>query len=409
MDLETIIETCYKDTLPNKRRSSDSVLFETHIERNLVKLCDDINNHTLQPSAYSFIVMKPKPREVFAGDVSLRICQHYIQKNILPHLEERLIPFTFSNRKGMGSQAAVNNVISDIYKVSRGFTSDNCWIIKLDMQGYFPNASQDIAYRQFEKLALECDTPYKDDLLYMLQVSAFSYPTLHGVRRSNLSEWKFIDPAKSLYNKPLGQGAVIGHLFWQLAMIFYINDIEVWLVYECRQYITVYMDDITIITANKEVTLSLIPELRRRLAAISVTLHPKKFYCQHYKKGVEFVGYHIKMDRVYINNRCRRNALRRIKTFNRHISERNIDSFVSTVNSYLGRYKTVNGYTLVCELLKKINPAWWTYIEYDKERICVHPRKDYTYRQRIINRYNLQDYEKRRNRKRNQQGKPENP
>ena len=410
MDLQTLIDTCYIDTLPSKRRSVDTVKYLTHIERNLMRLYHDINDRTLQPSAYSFIVMKPKPREVFAGDVGMRICQHYIRKAIQPGLNARIIDRSFSNQKGKGAQAAVNNVISDIYELTEGYTREDCWIIKVDMKGYFPSAVQDIAYRQLEEIALDSKDAYMDDLIYLLQKSIYSYLVDHSVRKSDVSNWEFIEYTKSLYNAAAGIGGVIGWLIWQIAMIYYINEVCLWLISDCGLRITVYMDDIVIITNNKEVTLTLMPELRSRLKELNITLHPNKFYCQHWRHGLEFVGYHIKERRAYINNRCRQNGLKKIHWLNRFINENKIDYFVSVVNSYLGRYKSVCGYNLIKEIIAAIDPQWWIYLEYDTDRQCIRPKPEYTYRQRIINRFKLQKYDtkKRRNRKRNQQGSTAN-
>ena len=397
MELSTLLDTYFIDTLPNKRRGEDSILFEMNLERNLTNLCNDINNRTLQPTAYTFVSKNPKPREVFACDMGSRICQHYIEKRIRPILESALIESTFNNRKGKGTTAAVNHLIEDIYDVSEGFNNDNCWIIKVDMRGYFPNANQDIAYAQLEKLILDNYTGSDiDDLLYLLKVSIFSYPTEHCYKKSTPEEWQLIEPSKSLFHKDPGIGGAIGHLIWQCAMTYYINDVCHWLVDDCGLHITVYMDDITIVTNNKESTLALIPELRNRLKNIGVTLHPNKFYCQHYKKGVEFLGHHIKMDRCYVNNRCKRNMMNKIDCYNKMVNLRNIDRFISTINSYLGQFKTANGYRIVCCALKRINPKWWQFVEYDKERICIRPKEEYSYNNRIINHFNLQHYDRKK-------------
>ena len=399
MTLDEIMIAYYRDTRKNKRRSHDSIAFEVNEESNLCSLLEDVNNHTFVSSVYAFIVSRPVTREIIAGDMRMRIVQHYINTRVQPLVEARLIPTTFNNRVGMGGTAAVNNLISDIYEVSEGFTNPNCWIIKVDMQGYFPNANQDIAFKQLEQLVME---DYKgediDDLLYLIRVNIFSYPRENCKRLTPLPEWSAINPEKSIFTKDDGISAQAGQLIWQLAMTYYINDICIWLMKVCGLKITVYMDDIAIVTDNKESTLALMPELRRRLAELGVTLHPKKFYCQHYTKGVEFIGKHIKMGRVYTNNRCRRNALHRIDYFNRVVRVSKIDSFVASVNSYLGQFKTVCGYNIVQEILKRIDTRWWKYVEYDRNRICIRPREEYSLKNRLTDKFKLKNYDKKKRR-----------
>ena len=201
VDLIDIIQA-YKRARHNKRRSSDQVEFELHWETLCLKLYNDIVNHTLRPTAYTFITDYPKAREVFASDMSTRILHHYLDMRMRPLLEARMSDHTFNNRIGMGQNACQNAVISDIYEVSNGFTED-AWIIKLDMSGCFPNIRQDIAYRQLEEVILSDYFGYdKDELIYILSVCVFSYPTYHCYRKSPRDKWSKVPGEKSLFTKP---------------------------------------------------------------------------------------------------------------------------------------------------------------------------------------------------------------
>ena len=75
MTLEDTIEA-YLSARKNKRKSPDQVEFELHWERNCVKLCEDVNQRQVCPTAYTFVVDNPKPREVFASDMETRISHH---------------------------------------------------------------------------------------------------------------------------------------------------------------------------------------------------------------------------------------------------------------------------------------------------------------------------------------------
>ena len=60
MTISDAIDT-YLVCRSNKRRSSDSIMYEIHYERNLVRLCAAVNDRSLQPTAYVFITMHPRP------------------------------------------------------------------------------------------------------------------------------------------------------------------------------------------------------------------------------------------------------------------------------------------------------------------------------------------------------------
>lgn len=380
----------------NKRRSGDQVEFELHWEAKCLSLYEDIVNREVRPTAYTFVTDYPQPREVFASDMSTRILHHYLDMRLRPLLEARMSDHTFNNRVGMGQTACQNALISDIYEVSRGFTRQ-AYIVKVDMSGCFPNINQDIAYKQLEEVVLaDYHGEDRDEVIYMLQVCVFSYPTHHCYRKSPLWKWRKVKPEKSLFNKPDGIGAAIGHLIWQNAVNYYFHEIDEWIMSLGIHYER-FVDDMVFVVEDKSAFLAFVmPELRRRLAAFGARLNERKFYCQHYTKGVEWIGAHIKMDRIYPNNRIVRRAKERVRRLNRHIGPESVGRLLSTVNSYLGMMKNVNGYNCVMEVLHQLSPKWRGYVRYNRRRVCLQALPDYTERNLIIKRFKLSNYYDRR-------------
>ena len=386
IQLEDIIE-CYFRLRKNKRNTADQVEFELHWEASCVKLYEDIVNRSMQPTAYTFIVYRPKMREIFASDLQTRILHYYIDERIRPILERIMTQKTFNNRKGMGQIACQNAVISDIYEASNGFTRD-CWIVGLDLKGCFPNIVQDIAYRQLRKAVEDhYHGDDKDDLLWILSRCVFSFATDHCYRKSKLYEWADYPKEKSMFHKPPGIGACIGHLLWQIATNYYFHEIDLWCVENFRWY-NRYVDDMKIVITSKTALL-LIPELRRRLSDLGATLNERKFYCQHYTKGTDCLGVHIKMDRIYPNNRIVYRAKQSMLRFNRKPREEQIEKFLSSMNSYFGVMKGTNGYARLRDVLDLMNPAWLEYVEWNKNRLCLQAKPEYSERNRIINKFNL--------------------
>lgn len=394
--IESIIEA-YMSARKNKRRSGDQVEFELHWEAKCLHLYEDIVGRCMRPTAYTFITDYPRPREVFASDMATRILHHYLDMRLRPLLEARLSDHTFNNRVGMGQNACQNALISDIYEVSQGFTRD-AWIIKVDMSGCFPNVVQDIAYKQLEEVVLaDYHGEDFDEVLYMLMVCVYSYPTHHCYRKSPLWKWKKVKPGKSLFEKPDGIGAAIGHLIWQNAVNYYFHEIDEWVLSLGIHYER-FVDDMAFVVQNKTAFLAyMMPELRRRLGELGARLNEKKFYCQHYTKGVEWIGVHIKLDRIYPNSRIIRRAKDKVSHLNRHADEGHVEKMLATVNSYLGACKNVNGYNRAMEILARLSPKWWQFVWFNRRRVCLSPLRDYTQRNMIIKRFKLtKNYDKHR-------------
>lgn len=389
MDLDDNILEAYQRTRKNKRRSEDSVVFELHWERNLRRIRNDIESRNLTPSAYTFIRYEPRPREIFACNMGQRVIHHYIDIRLRPIIEAELTSRTFNNRVGFGPDTATNALISDIYEQSAGYTRD-AWIIKWDIKGYFPNARQDVVYDQLSHLVLDkYHGEDKDELLYMIRSSVFSYPTKHCYRKSPIWKWSLIPADKSLFGKPDGIGGAIGHLIWQNAMNYYLNDLDHWIRDELGIAYGRFVDDAWAVVQNKEAFLTLMPEIRSRMAEVGCTLHPKKFYCQHWSKGVEFLGTFIKVDRVYLNNRIVRRAKRAIQNYNKCVRVEKLDGFVASLNSYLGFCKGRNAYGIIRNLIDMVDPRWWEMCSFNPARLCIQMNPGYTYRERVCKKYHL--------------------
>lgn len=337
MDLETLY-AAYKASRKHNKRSEDMVAFELDLYANLARLCNQINSKTYAPlHNYSFMHRRSqKPREVFAAEPPLKIMMAFALGEIAPLLEKRLSARTFNNRIGMGAQAAVNTLVGDIYKVSNGFSTP-CWIIKVDYKGYFPNMLRDVAFDMVRDI-VENDYkgPFKDDVLYCFKTACFCDPC-HSVRKSALWEWSDYPAYKSVYCQKDGTGGFIGYTFWQAVASLYPTDIDNFVSENMTPYFVRYVDDTVMITDNKEMVLAMMPEYRKKLAEIGITMHPTKFYCQPCQHGVEFLGYHILPMRIHLKNRTIARAMGVAKS-----KERGKTNFIDAINSYLGMIKSTS-------------------------------------------------------------------
>ena len=138
----------YLITRKHKRNSADCVEFELHWQRNLLRLALDMNDRTLQPTAYTFVATRPKAREVFACDMGQRICDHYIAEDMRPHIERRLTDRTFNNRIGKGLNAAINQIAEDIYDKTCAMpgASPGTWRATFQMPVKIPHMTSSLTY-----------------------------------------------------------------------------------------------------------------------------------------------------------------------------------------------------------------------------------------------------------------------
>ena len=314
----------YHDAVKNKSHNPDYVAFDLHRCANLNNVRDGIDNRTLSPTAFAYVVFFPIIREVYSAEIAQCTVEHRLERYSRPLIEKDINPVVFNNRVGMGLDRALNHLAEDIFEVSNGYTED-CHVAVVDISGYFPNANQDRSYKNLEKLILNSDLKpeLKDELVYLLRMSIY-FNARAATKRSPASHWACVPPSKSLMNKPDGIGAAPGKIIMQIAMTYYHDEVVKWLL-SCGVRVTVYGDDFAFVFKDKEQFLNLImPEFRARMAAIGCEVHKKKFYCQHYTKGVRFCSQVIKPGRIYAGNRTVYNFFRKTARWNRKASLRNV-------------------------------------------------------------------------------------
>ena len=390
-------------TRRNKRYGRDSMAFEVNWPPLLVRMMHELTDRTFRIlHNYTFLTSIPKWREIFATEFAGRLADHLLCDTLKPYIERTLHPRTFNNREGMGSQAAINQVIEDIFEVSQGYTQ-TAWIIKWDLAGFFPNA---VCTHMEYGFARVVDT-YQDEiaaqygewmpsfLKWLAMVTIHCCPAKHYERRTPKYLWEqHIKPEKSILNKPDGIGVPIGRMTSQTGMGLYINDEVAWLNDDCGIRTTVFMDDgVMIVPDNaKMYALSLIPQLRQRLSAKGIRMNDHKFYCQQYWKGLEFLGSHIHPWSIILNDVTWSRCIARIHEYNQLAAVekyRELDRFISTVNSYTGLLKNRTSYNRIMQLKTTIGEEWWQWLDWDQRRQCVVSKPQYGFRQRLNDKYKL--------------------
>lgn len=120
-----------------------------------------------------------------------------------------------------------------------------------------------------------------------------------------------------------------------------------------------YVDDFFIISKDKDKILNAISYIKTKLHNnLNITLHPNKIYIQHYKKGVLFTGAVIKGKLLYTSNRTVCNFIKSIHKFNNlsentnRYTERYINEFLSSINSYCGFLMHYDTYAIRRKLFK---------------------------------------------------------
>ncbi len=245
----------YFDARRNKRNTINAIRFERHFEHSLFELFDEIFAYQYQPKpSICFIVKKPVKREIFAADFRDRIIHHLIYNYISPILEKSFINDSYSCRKGKGTHYGIERIDHFIRSCSENY-SKVCYILKLDIKGYFMSMNRNILF-EFVKDELKkqankntFDLPM---VLYLIEKTIFNDPTQNCIIKGNKEDWNGLPKTKSLFHANPGCGLPIGNLTSQLFGNVYLNLFDHFVKKELGiKYYGRYVDDFILVDPDK--------------------------------------------------------------------------------------------------------------------------------------------------------------
>lgn len=363
----------YYDARKNKRRTINALAFEIDFERKLFELYKEIKNrkYKIRPSI-CFISFKPVQREIFAADFRDRIIHHLIYNYISPFFERLFISDSYSCRVSRGTSCGIKRVDHFIRSCSDNYKQD-CYILKLDIKGYFMAMDRLILYQKVEKTLsrFQKEADFNLDLvLRLIRQVIFHDPTKNCRFKGAKKDWQGLPKSKSLFWAGENKGLPIGNLTSQLFGNVYLNDFDHFVKHklDCKYYGR-YVDDFVIVHQDKEYLKSIIPVLKKYLQdELSLELHSRKVYLQHFSKGVPFLGTIIKPYRIYIRNQTKGNFYKKILYWNNFLKKEGkltkeaLGQFLASVNSYLGIMKHYNTWKLRRKMLTdNLSPRFGEY------------------------------------------------
>lgn len=382
----------YEDCRRNKAWTDAAIAFEIHYERELLRLRDEINSGKYVPGAsIAFLVEWPTKREVFAAMFRDRNVQTWIAQRINPLFEAQFIPASFNCRVGKGTLAAVKYLQDTIRAKSEDYTRD-CWVLKYDLKGFFMSINREMVT---DKLCRFIRERYKGDdietLIYLTRLTLLNSPADNCIVQGDPHGWDTLPANKSLFTVPKGYGLPIGNITSQLVANFLLDETDHYLTEALGLTIDRYVDDTATVDCDKERLLMAMPLIREHLwQTAEVRVNPKKYYLQHYKKGVKFLGMVVKGDRRYVGNRTLGKAMCRLHGFNKMAEAKgaawckaNAEGFVSCINSYLGLMRQGQEYGMRRAFCGQIGEAWQKYIVINWDFTKIVLKQKYKHRERI--------------------------
>ncbi|MBQ8969545.1 MAG: hypothetical protein IJ064_07440 [Bacteroidaceae bacterium] len=379
--LEELVEAYYS-CRRRKRSTANALRFELNWEEQIVSLWEDINNRTYRPGrSIAFIVEKPTKREIFAADFRDRVVHHLIAAKLVPLLEKQFIPNSYSTRPGRGTHYGLRSVQEMIRECSHNYTRD-CYVMKLDIQGFFMAIEKERLMHLAEHFILR---RYKGKdrqlLIWLLKQTLMNRPEEGCIFRSPLEKWVGLPQSKTLMGKDGRRGLPIGNLTSQLMALLFLDELDHRVGREWHiRYYGRYVDDMVLVHPDPAWLLAVRRRIDHWLTAHGQRLHPRKFYLQHYAKGVLFVGGMLLPGRILLSRRTAGFFIEALHPMNAMAERlplptpRESDDLLASVlspavyhllasiNSYLGLLSQFRAWRFFHRMIPRLSPAWYHHV-----------------------------------------------
>jgi len=319
-DIENL-KLAYKKAKRGKGWYQEVVDFENNIDENLLKLQESLISKTYKTSDYEIFNKQcgNKIREIyklpFYPD---RICQWAIMLQLEKLFIRNFTRDTYSAIPKRGIHLALKRMKKEIATDLNGTK----YCLKLDVKKYYPNIDHEVLKTKLSKM-------FKDkDLLWLLS--------------------EIID------SLPNGKGLPIGNYTSQYLANFYLSEFDHWLKEEKQvKYMYRYMDDVCILSDNKEFLHDLLKEIKVYLSEnLKLELKGNEQIFPIEKRGVDFVGYVVYPTHVELRKSIKTKMISKMRLL-KDKSELTENDLCS-INSYKGWLQHCNSLNLQNKYLTSI-------------------------------------------------------
>ena len=317
----------YHDCRRTKRNTASALTFEQDLERNLCRLRDDLVAGSYRPGrSICFVVLRPKPREVWAADFRDRIVHHLLYNQIAPRFYAQFIADSCACIPGRGTLYAARRLEHKIRSVTANW-SRPAFYLKCDLANFFVAIDKRILWR---RLAARIDHPWWAWLTHLV---LWHDPRPEVILQSSPRHMALVPPHKSLLNQSADHGLPIGNLSSQFFANVYLDALDQHVKHQlCARHYIRYVDDFLLLHESAQWLNAALANINAFLPAeLDAQLNPRKTILQPIARGVDFAGQVIKPWRRIIRRRTAHEALARIAGIE-------ADDVVTSANSYFGLF-----------------------------------------------------------------------
>ena len=307
--------TAWRQFRSGKRERSDVIIFERHLEYELLKLSEELATGLYAHSAYhNFFVRDPKYRAIHKANVRDRVVHQALYNVLYPLFEQRFYFDSYSSRINKGTQAAIARIWKFIASESRNFNQE-VYIFHGDVDNFFASVNHSI---------------------------------LLGLINRKVKDKDYLKLCRSIINSfdlGGGSGIPLGNLTSQVFANIYLHELD----YFVKQNLNIkcyarYNDDFFIVSSDKDFLIKISRTMQEFLMnKLKLSVPGDKAVIKSLSSGVDILGVVAFPYGLVPRRRVARAALNVAdealkKGYNSHIGKQ--------LNSYIGLHSNSKSYLL---------------------------------------------------------------
>jgi retron-type reverse transcriptase len=331
----------YLECRRNKRKTINALKFELDFEKNLRKLLEDLKTRKYYPGrSICFAVKAPSLREIFAADFRDRIVHHLLVREISPFFERRFSCDSYACRPKKGTHAAVEQ----LKKYMKSFQKQKYYYGQFDLRGFFMSIDHNILYailKEKLKKKFHCDRKKLAEILWLARLIIFHKPSENYTTKGDLKLLAQIPSHKSLLNQKESKGLPIGNHSSQFFANVYLDELDQFVKrnLKCRRYVR-YVDDFVILEKSPAILKYLRNSMEKFIGEkLSLRLNFNKCRIQAIERGLDFLGYFLKPDKMYVRRRVIKRYRNKLYPIAIGLRKTNLRSLLSMASSYAGHFQ----------------------------------------------------------------------
>ena len=322
--------------------------FEEYYTLNISNINKLLENGNYEIGKYNiFLINDPKYRIIMSQNIRDKLVNHLVGNVLIDILDKSLINTNVATRKGKGTHYAIKYLKRYLNELK----GKEVYALKFDISKYFYNIDHGILKKLYyskikdkrflgllDKIIDSTNSPYINEKIRIIIKNEINENEKH--RKIN-----------ELKNIPLYQnnkGLPIGNLTSQILAIFYLNELDHFIIEKLKVKYIRYMDDGILLSIDKEYLKYCLSEIEKIINKYKLKLNNKTSIINVSKNGLDFLGFmfYIRNNKIImkVRNKTKSNFKRKMKLIKG--GKVNGDNARSIIASYKGHFKWGNCYNL---------------------------------------------------------------